>query len=53
MVPNLISVAWWGEVFHRLGVQNVESLILGDALFPLEGGRRRERKKKEKEKTSL
>jgi hypothetical protein len=34
----------WGE----LGVQNVESLILVDALFLLHWGRRREWKKKEK-----
>jgi hypothetical protein len=48
--PNFLSVVWHGEAFHRLGVQDVVSLILVDALFPLGGGRRREGKKKEKEK---
>jgi hypothetical protein len=38
---------WHEEAFHRLGVHDVESLILVDALFPLDGGRKREGKKKE------
>jgi hypothetical protein len=38
------------EAFHRLGVHNVESLILVDALFLLDGGRKREGKKREKKK---
>jgi hypothetical protein len=50
MAPNLLSFTWCGEAFHGLGVQDVKSLILVDALFPLDGGRRREGKKKEKEK---
>jgi hypothetical protein len=45
MAPNFLSVTWLGEAFHGLGVQDVESLILIDALFPLDGGRRREGKK--------
>jgi hypothetical protein len=36
-----------GEAFHRLGVQDVENLILVGALFLLDVGRRREGKKKE------
>jgi hypothetical protein len=46
MVPNFLSTAWHGEAFHRLRVQDVENLILVDALFLLDGGRRREGKKK-------
>jgi hypothetical protein len=34
--------------FHGLGVQEVESLILVDALFLLDGGRRREGNKEKK-----
>jgi hypothetical protein len=41
-------MAWGGFPWAR--VQDVESLILVDALLPLDGGRRRERKKKEKRK---
>jgi hypothetical protein len=41
-----------GEAFHRQGVQDVKNLILVDALFLLDQGRRREGKKKEKEKKS-
>jgi hypothetical protein len=40
------------DVFHGLRVQDVKSLILIDALFLLDQGRRREGKKKEKEKES-
>jgi hypothetical protein len=43
---------WHGEAFHRLGVQDVKSLILVGALFLLDGGIRREGKKKEKKKTN-
>jgi hypothetical protein len=46
MAGNFPSAEWCGEVFHKLGVHYVESLILVDALFPLDGGRRREEKKK-------
>jgi hypothetical protein len=53
MVPNFLSVMWYGEAFHELWVRDVESLILVDDLFPLDGGRRRERKKKEKKKKFL
>jgi hypothetical protein len=35
---------WHGEAFHRLGVQDVKSLILVDALSLFDGGRRREGK---------
>jgi hypothetical protein len=47
MASNFLSVTWHGEAFHGLGVQVVKSLILVDALFPLDGGRR-EGEKKEK-----
>jgi hypothetical protein len=40
MVPSFLSAAWHLEAFQRLGVQDVESLILVDALFLLDGGRR-------------
>jgi hypothetical protein len=53
MAPNFLNVAWHGEAFPRLGVQGIESLILFDALFLLEGGRRREGKKKEKKVEKL
>jgi hypothetical protein len=33
---------WYGEPFHWLGVQDVKGLILVDAFFPLDEGRRRE-----------
>jgi hypothetical protein len=46
MALNFLSVMWPWEVFHRLGVHDIESLILAGALFPLDGGRSRERKKK-------
>jgi hypothetical protein len=45
MAPDFLS-AVWREASHELGVQDVESLILIDALFPLDGGRRREGKEK-------
>jgi hypothetical protein len=48
MAPNFLSVTWHGEAFHRLGVHDVKSLILVDALFPLDRGKRREGKIKEK-----
>jgi hypothetical protein len=50
MMPNFLIVTCCGEAFHGLEVQDVKSLILVDALFLLDGGWRRERKKKEKEK---
>jgi hypothetical protein len=53
MVPNFLSVTWCGEAFHGLGVQDVKTLILVDALFPLSGERKRGRKKKGKEKKLL
>jgi hypothetical protein len=46
MAGNFPSAEWCGEVFHKLGVHYVESLILVDALFPLDGERRRKLKKK-------
>jgi hypothetical protein len=42
IAPNFLSATWHGEAFHN---QDVESLILVDALFPFDGGRRREGKK--------
>jgi hypothetical protein len=48
MAPNFFSVTCCGEAFHGLEVQDVESLILVDVSFQLDGGRRREGKKKEK-----
>jgi hypothetical protein len=48
MAPNFLSTVWHGEAFHGLGVQDVESLILIDALFLLDGGRRRKRKNEKK-----
>jgi hypothetical protein len=53
MAPNFLSVTWYREAFHRLGVQDVRSFILVGALFPLDGGRRRDVKKKEKKKKNL
>jgi hypothetical protein len=44
MVLNFLSVTWHGEAFHRLGVHDIESFILLDALFPLDGGREGKRK---------
>jgi hypothetical protein len=38
---------------HRLGVHDVERLILVDALLLLDRGRRREGKKKEKKKKKI
>jgi hypothetical protein len=38
------------EVFPKLGAQGDKGLILVGALFPLDGGKRREGKKKEKRK---
>jgi hypothetical protein len=38
------NVVWGG--FHRLSVQDVETLILVDALFLLDGGRREGKKRK-------
>jgi hypothetical protein len=43
---NFLSAAWCREAFHGLGVWDVESLILVDVLFPLNGERTREGKKK-------
>jgi hypothetical protein len=44
VVLTFLSVVWCGEAFHRLGVQDVKSLILVDALSLFDGGRRREGK---------
>jgi hypothetical protein len=53
MIPNFVSAAWCGDVFHRVVVHDVESLILVDALFLLDGeGEEKERKKKRKRKKS-
>jgi hypothetical protein len=35
MAPDFLSAVWRGEAFHRLGVQDIESLILVDALVLL------------------
>jgi hypothetical protein len=51
-VPNFLSVTWSEETFHGLGILDVESLVLVDVLFPLDG-RRREGKKKGEGKKSL
>jgi hypothetical protein len=48
MAPNFLSIVLHLVAFQGLGVQDVKSLILISALFPLDGGRRREGKKKEK-----
>jgi hypothetical protein len=50
MAPNFLSVTWHGEAFQGLRVQNVESLTLVGALFPVDGGRRREKEKTKEEK---
>jgi hypothetical protein len=50
MVPNFLSAASYGEAFHGLRFHDIKSLILVDALFLLEGRRKREGEKKEKEK---
>jgi hypothetical protein len=50
MAPNFLSVICCQEVFLWLGIQGSECLIVVGALFPLDGGRRREGKKKEKRK---
>jgi hypothetical protein len=46
MAPNFLSVICCQEVFLWLGIQGSECLIVVGALFPLDGGRRREGKKK-------
>jgi hypothetical protein len=46
MAPNFLSVTWHREAFLRQGAQDVEGLILVDALFLFDGGRRRVGKKK-------
>jgi hypothetical protein len=50
MMPTFLSAAWHGEALHGLGVQDVDSFILVDPLFPIGEGRRRKGGKKEKEK---
>jgi hypothetical protein len=45
-MPNFLSAAWCVEAFHRLGVLDVKSLNLVDALFLLDGERRERNKKK-------
>jgi hypothetical protein len=37
MVPTFLSVTWCGEAFQGLGAQDVESLILVDALSLFHG----------------
>jgi hypothetical protein len=39
---------WLREAFHGLRIQDVKSLILFDALFLLDGRKRREGKKEKK-----
>jgi hypothetical protein len=46
MAPNFLNSVWCEEAFYGLVVQDVESLILIDAFFLTDGGRRREGKKK-------
>jgi hypothetical protein len=48
MGPNFLSVTWGGKAFHRVRVQDVDFLILVDALFLPDGGRREGKKKEEK-----
>jgi hypothetical protein len=50
MTPNFLSAVLCGEAFCGLGVHYVKSFILVDALFLLDGGKRRERKKERKKK---
>jgi hypothetical protein len=50
MAPNFLSVTWFEETFHGLGVEHVESFILVSALFLRDGGWRREKKKKEEKR---
>jgi hypothetical protein len=38
MAPNVFSAEWHRKDFQELGVQNVEWLILVDALFLLDEG---------------
>jgi hypothetical protein len=46
MAPNFLSAVWHGEAFHRLGVQDVKSLILLMFYFHLmeEGEEKKKRK---------
>jgi hypothetical protein len=47
MAPDFLSASWYGEAFHKLGVQDVDSLILVNAFFHLmEEEEEKERKKK-------
>jgi hypothetical protein len=48
MAPNFLSIMWLREAFHGLRIQDVKSLILFDALFLLDGRKRREGKKEKK-----
>jgi hypothetical protein len=41
MVPTFLSAVWHGEAFHRM----LQSQILVDALFLLDGGRKREKQR--------
>jgi hypothetical protein len=43
MAPNFLTAPRHGEAFHGLGVQDVDSMNLIDALFVPYGGRRREK----------
>jgi hypothetical protein len=49
MVPNFLSVTWYGKAFHRIEVQDVKSLVQLGLLFPLDGEGRKEGKKKRNE----
>jgi hypothetical protein len=51
MVPTFLIAAWCGDTFHRLGVQDVIDIDSVDALFLLDGRRRREGEKKKREIT--
>jgi hypothetical protein len=53
MAPNFLSVTWHREAFPRLWVQGVKGLILVDALFPHNGGRREGKKKERRKKITM
>jgi hypothetical protein len=44
MMTTFFSAAWHGEAFCRQGFRMLQSLVLVDPLFLLDGGRRREEK---------
>jgi hypothetical protein len=46
MLLTFLSAVWHAKAFHGLGVQDVKSLILVDALFLLDRERRKGKKNK-------